>query len=274
MDLPQLDNHGGKESQQMPCSLGGAVLPRALILAAGVGRRMGGTESGQPGLPKAMLDFGGKTLLARHIGILRGFGISDITVVIGFGAEHMRMALAALNEGPPVGVVVNPDFREGSVVSLWAGRKVLRSGGAVILMDADVLYDARLMARLVDSQCPNCFLLDREIEPGDEPVKLCVRDGRIVDFHKRPSQPHEWHGESVGFFRFSAAVAEELAGRAEDYVAGGRRMMEYEEPIRDMILASAADRFGFEDISGLPWTEIDFPEDVVKARALLPELLQ
>jgi choline kinase len=115
-------------------------------------------------------------------------------------------------------------------------------------------------------------LLDREIEPGDEPVKLCVRDGRIVDFHKRPNEPHDWHGESVGFFRFSASAAEELAGRAEDYVVTGRRMMEYEEPIRDMIIASTADRFGFEDISGLPWTEIDFPEDVVKARALLPEL--
>jgi choline kinase len=38
------------------------------------------------------------------------------------------------------------------------------------------------------------------------------------------------------------------------------------------MLASAADRFGFEDISGLPWTEIDFQEDVAKAAALLPEL--
>jgi choline kinase len=49
--------------------------------------------------------------------------------------------------------------------------------------------------------------------------------------------------------------------------------MEYEEPIRDMIRASTPERFGFEDISGLPWTEIDFPEDVVKAEALLPELV-
>ena len=47
--------------------------------------------------------------------------------------------------------------------------------------------------------------------------------------------------------------------------------MEYEEPIRDMILAHPG-RFGFEDISGLPWTEIDFPEDVAKANLLLPEL--
>jgi choline kinase len=261
------------ETHLMPSGLSEAVLPKALILAAGIGRRLGEPEAGQCRLPKAMLDFDGKTLLARHIGILRGLGISDITVVIGFAAAQMSAALAALEAGPPICVVVNPEFREGSVVSLWAGRAALRSGAPVILMDADVLYDARLMTRLIDSPNADCLLLDREIEPGDEPVKLCIRDGQIVDFHKRPSKPHDWHGESVGFFRFSATAAKELADRVEDYVAGGRRMMEYEEPIRDMIIASAADRFGFEDITGLPWTEIDFPEDVVKAQALLPELM-
>ncbi len=256
----------------MPSDPPRGILPKALILAAGIGRRLGEPDAGQRRLPKAMLDFGGETLMSRHIGILRRLGITDITVVIGYAAAEMRAALATLDEGSAINVVVNPDFREGSVVSLWTGRAVLRSGGPVVLMDADVLYDVRMLARLIDSSNADCLLLDREIEPGDEPVKLCVRDGRIVDFHKRPNEPHDWHGESVGFFRFSAAAAEELADRAEDYVVTGRRMMEYEEPIRDMIIASATDRFGFEDISGLPWTEIDFPEDVVKARALLPEL--
>ena len=257
----------------MPSGPSDTALPQALILAAGVGRRLGEPEAGRHRSPKAMLNFGGKTLLVRHIEILRRLGIIDITVIIGFAAAEMRAALAALNERPPIGVAVNRDYLEGSVVSLWTGRTVLRSGAPVILMDADVLYDVRMMARLIDSSNADCLLLDREIEPGDEPVKLCVRDGRIVDFHKRPSEPHDWHGESVGFFRFSPAAAQELAGRVEDYVGSGRRMMEYEEPIRDMIIASAADRFGFEDITGLPWTEIDFPEDVLKARALLPELV-
>ena len=31
-----------------------------------------------------------------------------------------------------------------------------------------------------------------------------------------------------------------------------------------MLLARPGD-FGFEDVSGLPWIEIDFPEDVVRA---------
>lgn len=242
----------------------------ALILAAGVGRRLDGGEPATARRPKALLDFGGMSLMARHVAILRRAKVSRITVVAGFEAAQLRAALVGLG-GPPVSVIVNPDFREGSVVSLWTGRDVLRRGSPVLLMDADVLYDGRLMTRLIESRFADCLLLDRAIEPGDEPVKLCIRDGGIVDFHKRPSAPHDWHGESVGFFRLTARTAAELAGRAGDYVASGRRGLEYEEPIRDMILDSPG-RFGFEDISGLPWTEIDFPEDIGKARALLPEL--
>jgi choline kinase len=257
----------------MPSSLPDAAVPRALILAAGVGRRLAGAGALLETTPKALLEFGDKSLLTRHVEILRALGVTDITVVVGFEAEHVRAALTAQDGGSPIATVVNPDYREGSVVSLWVGREVLQSGAPVILMDADVLYDRRLMARLIGTSRSNCLLLDREIEPGDEPVKLCVRDGRIVDFHKRPTEPHEWHGESVGFFRFSPDVAAELAERADEYVSSGRRALEYEEPIRDMIMASDAERFGFEDISGLPWTEIDFPEDVVKARGLLPHLV-
>lgn len=241
--------------------------PHALILAAGVGRRLNNSHGP---LPKALLPFGGRSLLARHIGILRACGVEDATVVIGFEAGRVR---AEIGGDPRVALLENPDYREGSVVSLWTARDVLRAGRPVVLMDADVLYDRRLMARLVASRHPNCLLLDREIEPGDEPVKLCVSGGQIVDFRKKPTAAHEWHGESVGFFRFTSEAATELAARCEDYVATGRRATEYEEPIRDMIQSSAPDRFGFEDISGLPWTEIDFPEDVAKASGLLPRLV-
>ncbi len=241
------------------------IAPKAVILAAGISRRLGEVDK-----PKAMLDFGGATLISRHISILRARGVTDITVVVGFEEGYLREELAAAGS-PAVAVIVNPDFREGSVVSLWSASSVLRSGAPIVLMDADVLYDARLMSRLLQSEHPNCFLLDREIEPGDEPVKLCIAGNAIVDFRKRPEVAYEWHGESVGFFRFTAETSAELADRAHDYVTSGRRGMEYEEPIRDMVL-NKSQHFGFEDISGLPWTEIDFPEDVVKARALLPKL--
>jgi len=248
-----------------------AVAPRALILAAGVGNRLGNGRPSGEHLPKVLLRLGGRSLLARHLDTLHGAGVHDVSIVVGYREQDIRAELGG-RAGAPARLVVNPDFRKGSIVSLDAGLRSLEGGRPLILMDGDVLYDPQLMTRLLRSDKPNCLLLDRDIEPGDEPVKLCVSGSHIVDFHKRPQIAHEWHGESVGFFRFAADAVAELARRTQDYVGSGRTGLEYEEAIRDMILASPKERFGFEDISGLPWTEIDFPEDLAKAEALLPAL--
>jgi choline kinase len=139
-------------------------------------------------------------------------------------------------------------------------------------MDGDVLYDRRMLRRLIQGRLENTLLVDRELEPGDEPVKVCFdREGVIVDFRKKPENPGVRHGESVGFFRFSPATAAALAERADWYTANAPAL-EYEEAIRDLMLAEP-DRFGAEDVTDLPWTEIDFMEDVVRAReVILPQL--
>jgi choline kinase len=240
--------------------------PTAIILAAGVGRRLGG------GGPKVLLQFGGRTLLERHIAALRAAGITEIALTVGHAADLVRGELRRLQCLDQVALVENPRFREGSIVSLWAQRASLTAGSAILLMDGDVLCDQRMIARLIAATPENVLLLDRAIEPGDEPVKICVTGDRIADFAKRPSQAHDWHGESVGFFRFSADMAVALAARVDAYVRQGKAGLEYEAAVRDLILA-CPHRFGWEDISDLPWTEIDFAEDVDRARrAILPHL--
>lgn len=245
---------------------------RAIILAAGRGCRLGlvGEE-----LPKVLLQFGGRSLLQRHIEILDYCGIDEIALVVGYRAESVRAELEAIGRTARVTLIENPRYGEGSVVSLSSAGAFLAGGGPVLLMDGDVLYDWRLMWRLTHTAIANCLLMDRKIEAGDEPVKLCIADGSIVDFHKRPQRAHDWHGESVGFFRLSARVAVALSAAAADYVARGRHDQEYEEPLRDLIVAAPPGLFGFEDISELPWTEIDFPTDVTRARAsILPRLAE
>jgi choline kinase len=98
-----------------------------------------------------------------------------------------------------------------------------------------------------------------------------IRDGRIVDFHKRPTEAHDWHGESVGFFRLAPAEMGKILATAGRLIADGGASLEYEEAIR-LAMQADPDRFGFADVSGLPWTEIDFPEDVEKANHLLSDL--
>ncbi len=47
----------------------------------------------------------------------------------------------------------------------------------------------------------------------------------------------------------------------------------YEEAIRDLLRAVPPGMFGIEDVTGLPWIEIDFPADVARAETeVLPRL--
>lgn len=242
--------------------------PAAILLVAGVGRRLNGLTDG----PKVLLEFAGHTLLERHLRALLAQGVTDIALTVGFQSDSIAREVARLGLADRVRLIDNPRFRNGSLVSLWTQAERLRAGRPVVLMDGDVLYAPAILDRLLTAPGENILLLDRAIEPGDEPVKICLRGETIVDFRKKPEHPHDWHGESVGFFRFSPAMAAALADRVEAYVARGDLDQEYEEAIRDLILAHP-DRFAVSDISGLPWTEIDFAADVARARdVILPHL--
>ena len=242
----------------------------AVILAAGIGRRLDAADA----RPKALLSFGGRTLLQRRLDALAACGVTDVCITVGHQAEAVRAEAKRVGAGLSLRFVDNADYRQGSLVSVAVQADALRSGRPVLLMDGDVLHDSRMVERLLsEGGHDNTLLFDPELEPGDEPVKICLRGERIVDFRKVPVDPGERYGESVGFFRFSAAGAQALARRCDIRLAAGERGLEYEEAVRDLILAEP-DRFGVRDVSDLPWTEIDFPEDVRKAQDdVLPRLV-
>ena len=242
---------------------------KAIILAAGVGKRLGALHQG----PKCLLEFAGRNLLGRHLDTLAGLGVDSVTLCLG----HASAAIERSSPQRHVARVLfhyNPLYELGSVVSLWCARHTLLGGDDVLLLDADVLYDQRILARLVDSSAGNCFLLDRDFLPGDEPVKLCLQDNRIVEFRKQiaPGLRYNAMGESVGFFKFDAATATRLAALVGAYVADGRREQPHEEALRELALAPDC-AIAVEDVTGLAWIEIDFPEDVQRATLdILPRL--
>lgn len=236
---------------------------KAIILAAGRGKRLGEAAAGRP---KCLLQFGGTSLLQRHIENLDGLGIDGIILVTGYRHDDIAAALATIESRAPVETIVNPDYELGSVVSLHCAYEFLADGTATILMDADVLYGPDILGRLFNTQYGNCFLLDRDFEPGEEPVKLCVAGAVPVEFRKRPDAGISWdyQGESVGFFRFDSAMSARLARRAGQYLDDDRTDEPYEEAIRDL-LRETPHLFHVEDITGQAWLEIDFPADVERA---------
>ena len=212
--------------------------------------------------------------MARHLDLLYRFGIRAVDLVVGYQASMIIDHVGTLDSRPDVAYHFNPRYELGSVLSLWAAEETLLAGGEVLVMDADVLYHPVILQRLVESPIENCFLLDRDFEPGDEPVKIALHDGRIVDFRKKLPEDLEYDGvgESVGFFKFGARAAECINGECARFEAEGLADAPHEEALRNALLTCPL-AFGFEDVSGLPWIEIDFPEDVVQARGnILPAI--
>ena len=246
---------------------------RAIILAAGRGLRL--QQSDAEHTPKCLLRFDGKSLLHRHLCLLRNAGVDEVVIAVGFRPDLIRAELDRLSWLPVPEIVFNPQFDLGSVLTVHTVADALTRGGDVLLMDADVLYDERIMHALVKGHSRvNRLLMDHDFEPGEEPVKICVRGGIPVELRKRlaPDLSYDSIGESVGFFRFDHAGATRLAHIVAGYVADGRGNMPHEEAIRDLVL-ERSQVLEVTDVTGSPWIEIDFPVDVVRAsNEVLPQL--
>jgi choline kinase len=246
---------------------------RAIILAAGRGQRLQQPEHQQ--IPKCLLRFGGKTLLERHLLALRECGISEVVLALGFKRELIEAEIDRMRVTPAPEIVINPGFELGSVLTVHTAAEPLGRGGEVLLMDADVLYHGQILKALVTGdRAVNRVLMDRDFEAGDEPVKLCLRGGVPVELRKRPAPDVQYDcvGESVGFFRFDQAGARRLTEIVAGYVARGASDMPHEEAVRDLI-RERDHAFEVADVTGLPWIEIDFPNDVARAeQEILPAL--
>jgi len=237
----------------------------AIILAAGVGKRLHGASGGKP---KCLIEIGGRSLLLRLVDGLTAAGVRRIVVVTGFGAEHVQAALAPLAADVDVSCVQNTRFTEGAILSLWTAREQL--DGPVLVMDAEVLCAPALLRRLVESRHSNCFLMDCAVEVTGEEQMLLVRDGKVRNIVRGGAPGYELAGESIGFLKLEASAARllrELMGRRLD---AGHTGIEHEEVYPDLL---AQVDVGFERVDGEPWIEVDFVEDVERAaREVLPAI--
>ncbi|HXA99969.1 MAG TPA: phosphocholine cytidylyltransferase family protein [Steroidobacteraceae bacterium] len=246
---------------------------RAIILAAGRGLRLLLPEDKQ--LPKCLLRFDGMSLLERHLRMLRGAGVEKVVLALGFRHELIEAELDRLAWQPRPEIVLNRCFELGSVLTLHAVADAMTRGGDILLMDADVLYDERIMDTLVAGRSPvNRLLIDCDFEDGEEPVKICLRDGVPIELRKQLSADIEFDtiGESVGFFRFTQPAARRLAALVAGYVASGRAQMPHEEAVRDLLI-EGTQLVEVADVTGAPWIEIDYAEDLLRAtNEVLPQL--
>lgn len=115
----------------------------SIVLAAGFSTRMGS--------PKALLDWGGQTLLGYDVEQLRAAGVDEVIVVVGHRSDDVRRAIRRSD----CRVMNNPAYHTGRSGSLRLGAKAVnRDADAIIVANVDQPRPADFYRELIASFDP------------------------------------------------------------------------------------------------------------------------
>ncbi|MCL6487392.1 MAG: phosphocholine cytidylyltransferase family protein [Alicyclobacillus mali] len=239
--------------------------PTAIILAAGVSRRMRPLTDERP---KCLLPVGPKAVIDWQFEALLKNGIHDVIMVVGYRKEMIHDYIRTHHPSFNVRFIENPAYE--STNTLFSLSHALRDwSGDFFYMNADVVYDARVLERLVPGQDGGYLAVDKK-QCRDEEVKVQVRSGQIVAIGKH-LDPAACEGEFIGVAKFAGRFAERFRQNVLDLAVEGNEMQFFEYALDHL-----ADKSGLVsvDVTGLPCVEIDFPEDCDYAvESVVPRLL-
>lgn len=237
----------------------------AVILAAGIASRLRPLTNN---LPKSLLEVGGKALLQRNLESLKQSGIRRIVLVTGYLHEMIESFVLSLNLGLDTEFIYNPVFDQtNNNYSLWLSRPAL-SGQGIILLDADILFDQQILARLLASPHDDALIMRASNHLGHEEIKCELNeDGAVVKIGKH-LDPKKSAGESLGIEKFSPSTN----ARLFDVLSRRHVHNEFYEASFQEVIDGGARIFAVES-GGFPCMEIDTPDDLQAAEELAKKLL-
>ena len=225
----------------------------AVILAAGRGGRLRAVAGERP---KCLVRIGDCSLLERQIRTLRAAGIDRIVVVTGYRDDRVRSAVGANIE-----IVHNGRYAvTNSLYSLWLARDCFAGGG--LILNGDVLFHRQLLADLLTARYEDALLVAAPRAPfTDEEMKVCVRRSQVVDIAKTLPDT-DADAENIGIAKFGAAGALVLIDEVNRLIGSGGSNSWL--PAAFAAFSRRRPLYVVES-RGLPWIEIDFPEDYWRA---------
>lgn len=240
---------------------------KAVILAAGSARRLSPLTDSKH---KSLLEIGSKPILEYQLDALDHYGVNNVLIVIGFLKEQIINRYGNHYKNLEIQYIDNPDFlTTNTVYSLWLARDYFENED-FLYFNADVIFHYSLIGRLLKSE--NESTLGVEIKNcGEEEVKIIPdEDQRVIHIGKKIDLDKSI-GEFVGIGRFSASLTEDFIASLKSVIDDGDQMSFFEKAV-NLILDKH--EIYYEDITEIPVIEIDFPEDLEKAKnVILPKIL-
>jgi choline kinase len=235
----------------------------AIILAAGSGRRLGPATMGRP---KCLVEVGGRSILERQLTSFGQMGVERFVIVCGYEADQVARVARDLC-GDAVEIVLNDRYADTNVLTSWL------LGSAHLFGDhyyahADTVFDVALLRRLRQLGESAINLTYDRHACGEEEMKVRCEGSQLEAISK--TMPSDMAaGEFTGVMSVQAAALQELRTIGGQLLQSDQADSLFVEAVlQELLDRGRANLFSLVDITGIPWREVDFPEDLSAADRL------
>jgi 1L-myo-inositol 1-phosphate cytidylyltransferase len=231
----------------------------AIVLAAGNGDRFRDNSRHS----KLATPIAGTPLLIRTLTSARQAGISDVHLVLGYDADHVRaLATSRAPAGLRLHFHLNPDWHRENGLSVLRARSGVADRAFALLM-GDHIFDPSALASLARAPRADGEVLlgvDRRTtdpEIVSEATKVRMQDGRITAIGKAVNP---FDALDTGLFVCDAAL---FAALTESCAAGDTTLS------GGVARLAARGRVRGVDIASARWCDVDTIEDLTMAEGLI-----
>ena len=237
----------------------------AIILAAGIGQRLGNITINKP---KCLTEVNGISILKYNLNILDRYGFKKVIIVIGYLGRHIVNDIGILYGNLKIEYIENEIYaRTNSMYSLWMAREYLAK--CTLLIEGDCIFESKIIQNVIELPNYKSFWVVDRFTSKSEGCMLTVDvNDKIIDIKIVRDELSEYcnnYYKSCGMIKLSNKLGNNIYSWLNTEVKIGNINIYY-----DLVLAkyiSISDLYVYY-INNYKWHEIDDENDLKQAEKL------
>ncbi|MBR5696629.1 MAG: aminotransferase class I/II-fold pyridoxal phosphate-dependent enzyme [Paludibacteraceae bacterium] len=244
---------------------------QALILAAGMGKRLGEFTKNNT---KCMVEVNGVKLIDRLLRQLSALNLNRIVIVVGYEGQKLIDYLNQKYTDLKIEYVTNPIYdKTNNIYSLYLAKNQLQEDDT-LLIESDLIFDDGMFELLLDDKEPNIALVAKYETWMDGTMVKIDEDNNIVNFVPKAAFCYsdvDKYYKTVNIYKFSKEFSKnKYIPFLEAYTKSVGNNEYYENVLRIISFLNSHDLKALS-VKGEKWYEIDDKQDLDIAEALFAD---
>jgi len=244
---------------------------QAIILAAGMGRRLGEFTRQNT---KCMVEVNGVKLIDRLLNQLSGLELARIVIVVGYEGKKLIDYINRNHSDLKIEYVNNPIYdKTNNIYSLFLAKQQLQEDDT-LLIESDLIFDDHMFDLLINNPHPNLALVSKYETWMDGTMVKIDSDNNIVNFITKDAFSYDdvdKYYKTVNIYKFSKDfAANKYVPFLDAYIKSIGNNEYYENVLRIISFLNSQDLKALP-INGAKWYEIDDKQDLDIAEAIFAD---